>query len=76
MTKDVLDQGTRAASEMALSAAKHCDFLEHGYFRPYRPQMPEFQGYIFYDRPGVAYPLPGVAGAPGDVVEGAEIEIF
>ena len=65
--KDVLDHGTRAASEMALSAAKHCDFLEHGYFRPYRPQMPEFQGYIFYDRPGVA-------GAPGDVVEGAEIK--
>ena len=44
------------------------------YFRIRRPQMHEFQGDAFYDRPVVAYPIPGVAGAPGGVVEGAVIE--
>ena len=36
-------------------------------FRP--PYLPEFKGEAFYDCPRITYPLLGVAGAPGDVVE-------
>ena len=42
------------------------------YLRP--PQMPEFEVEAFYDLPDAAYPLHGVAGALGDVVEDAVFE--
>ena len=75
--KDVLDHGTRAASEMASPAANLHDFprIKKKYDSGRSRDIP-IVSLTSYNRPGTTYPLPGVAGAPGDAAEDDVIKNF